>query len=158
MAFFEQIGKKLTDAGQNVAQQTKNLADRTQLGSAISEKERNIAQLCSALGREYYEAHKADESCEFAEKVARINALYAEIAQNREKISQIKGVVKCESCGADVPANAAFCNACGTKVVRPEPPAAPAAPVGRVCPACGCAVGEENAFCNHCGAKLDAAE
>lgn len=27
MEFFEQIGKKLTDAGQNVAQQTKDLAD-----------------------------------------------------------------------------------------------------------------------------------
>ncbi len=158
MAFFEQIGKKLTDAGQNVAQQTKNLADITQLNSAISEKERNIAQLLSELGREYYEAHKADEGCEFSEKLTQINALYAQICENREKIAQIKGIVKCEGCGADVPANASFCNACGAKVVRPEPPAAPAAPAGRVCPTCGGTVGAENAFCNHCGAKLEAAE
>ncbi len=31
MAFFEQIGKCLTDAGQNVAQQTKDFADVTKL-------------------------------------------------------------------------------------------------------------------------------
>ena len=153
MAFFEQIGKKLTDAGQNVAQQTKNLADITQLNSAISEKERNIAQLCSELGRAYYEAHKTDEGCEFAQLTARISALYTEIAENRDKIAQIKGVVKCGSCGAEVVANASFCNACGAKVVRPEPPAAPA---GRVCPSCGCAVGAESAICNQCGANIAA--
>ena len=38
MAFFEQLGKRLTDAGQNVVQQTKNLADVTQLNSAISDR------------------------------------------------------------------------------------------------------------------------
>lgn len=40
MAFFEQIGKKITNAGQNVAQQTKNFTDVTQLNSAISEREK----------------------------------------------------------------------------------------------------------------------
>ena len=42
MAFFEEIGKRLTNAGQNVAQQTKNLADVAQLNSAISDKEKKI--------------------------------------------------------------------------------------------------------------------
>lgn len=37
---FEQLGKRLTDAGQDVVQQTKNLADVTQLNSAISDKEK----------------------------------------------------------------------------------------------------------------------
>lgn len=55
MAFFEEIGKRLTDAGQNVAKQTKNLADVTQLNSAISEREKKIAQLFSAIGQAYYE-------------------------------------------------------------------------------------------------------
>ena len=38
MAFFEQLGKRLADAGQGVAQQTKNLADVTRLNSAIPKR------------------------------------------------------------------------------------------------------------------------
>ena len=49
MAFFEQIGKHLSDAGQNVAQQTKKLADVTQLNSTISEKQKKISQLYLAI-------------------------------------------------------------------------------------------------------------
>ena len=45
MDFFEQLGKKLTDTGQNVARQTKNLADVTQLNNAISEREKKVSQL-----------------------------------------------------------------------------------------------------------------
>ena len=118
MAFFEQLGKRLTDAGQNVAQQTKNLADVTQLNSAISDREKKISQLYLNIGQLYYEKHKGDSTAEHQEIIGEINALYAEIAQNREKIKQIKGVVKCSKCGADVPLNAAFCNACGTKIER----------------------------------------
>ena len=46
MAFFEQLGKRLTDTGQNVARQTKNLADVTQLNSAIADKEKRFPNLC----------------------------------------------------------------------------------------------------------------
>ena len=102
MAFFEQLAKRLTDAGQNVAQQTKNLADVTQLNSAISDKEKKISQLYLNIGQLYYEEHKGDSTAEHQEIIGEINALYAEIAQNREKIKQIKGVVMCPKCGADV--------------------------------------------------------
>ena len=120
MAFFEQIGKCITDAGQNVAQQTKNFADVAQLNNAISEKEKRISQLFLSVGEYYYEKHKDDETADELDKIAEINTLYAEIIQNREKINLIKGVTKCEACGADVPLNASFCNACGTKIVRTE--------------------------------------
>lgn len=154
MAFFEQIGKRLTDAGQNVAQQTKNLADVTQLNNAISEKERKISQLFLTMGQSYYERHKNDNSAEECEIIAEINSLYAEIFANREKIKQIKGVLKCENCGADVPLNAAFCNVCGTKVNRTEV-VREDTESKRLCPACHAIVEKDNIFCNHCGAKIE---
>ena len=123
MAFFEQLGKRLTDAGQNVAQQTKNLADVTQLNSAISDREKKISQLYLSIGQQYYESHKGDLSAEHRELINEINTLQAENEQNREKIKQIKGVVKCPHCGADVPLNAAFCSICGTKMIQSVPPA-----------------------------------
>lgn len=152
MAFFEELGKKLSDAGQNVAQQTKNLADVAQLNSAINEAERKITQLKTKLGQSYYEAHKNDASAEGADIIAQITALYADIQTTRDKINDIKGIVKCTKCGADVPVGSAFCGSCGTKV---EAPAASAAPSGNICPKCGTVVAEGKAFCNNCGTKIE---
>lgn len=154
MAFFEQLGKRLTDAGQSVAQQTKNLADVTQLNSAISDKERKISQLCLSIGQQYYESHKDDLTAEYRELLDEINDLYAEIAEKREKIKQIKGVVKCPNCGADVPLNAAFCNACGAKIERDDA-AGEKSGAQRRCPACHAVVSAEDSFCNNCGTKVD---
>lgn len=154
MAFFEQIGKRITDAGQNVAQQTKNLADVTQLNNAISEKEKRISQLFLSIGKYYYEKHKDDKTADELEKITEINMLYAEIIQNREKIKLIKGVTKCENCGADVPLNALFCNACGTKIVRMEC-IQPSDGNERLCPACHMPIDKDNLFCNHCGTKIE---
>lgn len=154
MAFFEQIGKRITDAGQNVAQQTKNFADVTQLNSAISDKEKKISQLCLNIGQLYYEEHKGDSSAEHREIIGEIDALYAEIEEDREKIKQIKGVVKCPKCGADVPLNAAFCNACGTKMESVDNSGGNDE-AKRYCPACHTAVGEDDVFCNNCGTKID---
>ena len=138
MAFFEQLRKRITEAGQGAAQQDKNFADVTRLNSAISDKEKKIAQLYQNIGQVYYERHGSDPAPEHQQAVEEIKGLFAEIAQNQEEIKQIKGIVKCPNCGADVPLQAAFCNACGTKMPQPTPPAAPA-PAGdmQTCPSCG---------------------
>lgn len=154
MAFFEQLGKRLTDAGQNVAQQTKNFTNVTQLNSEISDKEKKISKLYLNIGQLYYEEHRGDSSAEYREIVEEIDVLCSEIAQSREKIKQIKGVVKCPKCGADVPLNAAFCNVCGTKIVQTmivdgENGGA------RYCPKCHAVVAADHLFCNSCGAKMD---
>ena len=158
MAFFEQLGKRLTDAGQGVAQQTKNFTDVTRLNGTISEKEKKISQLYAAIGQAYFERHRNDAAAEEAQKIGEINALLAEIAQCREEIKQIKGVVKCPSCGADVALHCAFCSACGARFPQDEAAGQPAAADARLCPSCGAAVPKENLFCNRCGTKLDAAE
>lgn len=157
MDFFEKLGKRISDMGSAVAQNTKNFADTTSLQKANSDNKKKIEQLYATIGKAYYEAHKNEADAAEAATMAEITALLAQIEENDEKIKQIKGVTKCESCGADVPADAAFCNNCGTKVVKPvAAPAAEAAPVSdqRLCPTCGQPVGKDNMFCNNCGAKL----
>lgn len=154
MPFFEQLGKRLTDAGQSVAQQTKNFADVTQLNSAVSDKEKKISQLYLNMGRLYYEKHKNDLSADFRPLMEEITALYAEIAENRDKIKQIKGIAQCPKCGANLPANAAFCHSCGAKLER-DSAVSGSNTAQRCCPVCHAMVDAGNAFCNHCGAKLD---
>lgn len=151
MAFFEQIGKRLTDVGQGVAQQTKNFTDVTRLNSVISEKERKISQLYAMLGQAYYEQHREDPAAEEAQTIEELNRTFAEIRQCQEEIRQIKGAVKCPNCGADAAPDALFCNACGARLPKTAVPAAET----RTCPNCHAQVGKDNLFCNHCGTKLE---
>ena len=137
MSIFEKIGEKLSGAGQGVAQQVKNFADVARLNSIISEKEKQIAQLYIEIGQAYYEHHKIDPQGEEIERIQKISSLNAEILECKENIKQIKGVTKCPNCGADVSLDAAFCNACGTKI----PPAAKVEDIssnesGALCPNC----------------------
>lgn len=157
MAIFERIGKQLTDAGQSAAQQTRNLTDVARLSSAISEKEKKISQLYSVIGQSYYEKHKHDSAAEESEGIEEINSLFYEIAQNCEKIKQIKGVMTCENCGADVPANSAFCNVCGTRINHVTVVGKDVG-LGRRCPCCNAVVEKGNRFCMRCGTRIDEAD
>ena len=161
MDFFEKLGKRISDMGSTVAQNTKNFADTTSLQKANSDNKKKIEQLYTAIGKAYYEAHKNEADAAEAATMAEITALLAQIDENNEKIKQIKGVTKCANCGEDIAPDAMFCNNCGTKVVRETAAPAPeagvaAAPVVEksVCPTCGQPVGQGNLFCNNCGAKL----
>ncbi len=154
MAFFEQIGKHLTDAGQNVAQQTKNLAETTQLNNTISEKEKKISELYISLGKSYYDRHKNDTSATDQKMIEQINTLYSEILECKNKIKKIKGITKCIKCGADIPVNVAFCSNCGTKIILEETPE-PKDKDERICNVCGTKISKDNLFCTHCGTKID---
>ena len=102
------------------------------------------------------DSHKIDPQGEEIERIQKISSLNAEILECKENIKQIKGVTKCPNCGADVSLDAAFCNACGTKI----PPAAKVEDIssnesGALCPKCHNPVTAGNAFCNHCGTKIE---
>ncbi len=153
MAFFEEIGKKLSSAGQGVAQSTKNFADVTRLNGVISEKEKRIAQLQAAIGEAYYNNHKDDPDAEEKQSIDEINTLKKEIQQHQDEIQQIRGVTKCPKCGADVAITAGFCNVCGTQMPR-QTVAEPVGEEGTVCPNCHKAVAKGSAFCTNCGTKL----
>lgn len=116
MAFFEQLGKKLSDAGQSVVQQTKNFTETTRLNSSVSEAEKKIESLYVTLGKAYYDSHRDDSSAEGSEIIAEITAAFAQIEELKEQINQIKTANKCPSCGAEISAGSAFCKNCGAKL------------------------------------------
>lgn len=153
MAFFEQLGKKITDTGHAVAQQTKDMSHVARLNSAVSEKEQQISQLITALGQAYYRQHRQDPQAENLETIQQINEAFAEIARYKEEINQIKGVTKCPACGADVTLDSAFCRVCGAKAVHGAQKAPSQEP--DVCPNCHKPITSGNVFCNYCGTKLN---
>ena len=138
MSFIEKLGKKLTDAGQGISQQTRNLADTARLNASINDRKKQVSAGYASLGQAYYLRHMRDPECEFWSEVDGLNRLFEQIRSAEEEIRQIRGVTACEKCGADIPAGAAFCSACGTPAPKPAP--------------------EGNRFCTSCGAKLDDGE
>lgn len=157
MAFFEQLGKKLSDAGQGAAQQAKIFSEVAKLNSAISDKERKISQLYLAIGQAYYALYKDDISANEYEKMEEITTLNDEIVKCREEINRVKGIAKCPSCGADVALGSAFCCNCGAKMPQPEPVPEPQPEPVRLCPNCQTPVASEDRFCNNCGTKMEEA-
>ena len=155
MDFFEKIGKRLSDAGQNVAQQTKGFADVAKLNAGISKTEKKISQLLLVIGQAYYQKHKNDADAEEIELIKQINALYAEIAESQEKIKQIKGLVKCPNCGTDLPSGASFCTVCSTQMNTTEENNSNTPSDERVCPSCKSPVEPGHLFCMYCGAKME---
>lgn len=147
MAFFETLGGKIINAGQSIAQSTKNFADVTKLNSAVSDYEKQIMDLYTIVGKAYYERHKDDANAEERQRIMAINSLFKQIDDLKQQVKEIEGFTKCPNCGGDVPRDALFCNNCGSKIVKET--------AGRHCSNCGMPIAADSMFCAHCGTKVE---
>ena len=177
MGFFDDFGKKISDASQGAIAKTKDFADVAKLNSNISDEERRINNAYQQIGKLYFEMHLEDfEDC-FKDHFAAINESLGKIQDYRQQITNIKGVVKCPNCGAEVPKDSAFCSSCGTPVPKQDVPAAEAvvvsapeaapvetpveeapaveAPVEKKCSSCGATLEDGALFCTNCGTKVE---
>ena len=179
MAFFDELGRKISKTSQGVVRKTKDFADTTKLGGLISDEEKQIDALYHQIGQAYFDMHKDDPEYELSALVAAVHDAQNRIEQYRDQINQINGIMKCPNCGTDVPNGSLFCNGCGTRMPekeQPEPVAAgvPCAVCGalvaegmrfcsccgadmqqiKICPQCGNRLADEMVFCNNCGAKV----
>ena len=159
MAFFEEISKKITNAGQGVAQQAKNLSDTARLNAKISENKKRMSQLLFEMGNDYYKKHRKDQDCEEQEYIDRINVLFREILRFQKEIEEIKTSETCKVCGSRITEGAAFCMSCGSRVCEEEiEDAENETAVVRRCPACGADIDEDSTFCTACGQRLEDAD
>ncbi len=154
MGFFDDFGKKMSQVGQNAAQQTKIIAETAKLNSRISDEEKQINNLYIQIGKNYFEANKDNDSAEYKELMVGITDAQARIAQYQEQIRVVKGIRNCPNCGAEVPNNSAFCNSCGAKMPAQETAPVAAAPASVKCPQCGTDVAAGSKFCDGCGCDL----
>ena len=153
MTLFEQFGKRITDAGQGVAQQAKNFSETTRLNAKIAENKKKMSQLLFELGQEYYKVHRKDADCEGKKYIDEVNDLFHEILKLQEEIESIKTAKICNTCGARIPEGAAFCMSCGAKIDG-DNESADASSEARKCPACGNEVEAGNKYCIFCGNRL----
>ena len=153
MAFFEKMGKTVTEAGQKTMAKTKDLADLAKLNLTISEAEKAISNQHVQIGKLYASLHKEDFEEAFAEMFQIISDAEEKINSAKAQIQEIKGSRNCEQCGAVVPNGAAFCSSCGAAVPVIETKA-PESDDYVSCVHCGGAVKKGMRFCTSCGKPM----
>ena len=153
MAFFEKLSKTVTEASQKTIAKTKELADTSRLNSMISEEEKIITNQYFQIGKLYVSIHKDDFEDDFAGMIGAIAEAEAKIRDYKRQIQDIKGVQRCEKCGAEVPNGAAFCSACGATMPKVQ---APVSTDYIKCENCGAEVKKGMRFCTSCGKPMEA--
>ena len=153
MDFFDNIGKKLTKAGQAVAQKTKDVTGIAKLNSAIYDEEKKINNTYTEIGKLFVKKNADTSEPDFAALIGLIKESEDLIRSYRGQILEIKGVVRCEKCGAEVTNGSAFCTFCGNAVpVRTKKDNDAENDGKSVCRVCGVELEEGAHFCTACGA------
>lgn len=154
MAFFDNVGKKISEKGQSAAQKAKGFAEASRINSLISGEEANINNNYYQIGKLFVSMHANDCEDEFKGMIDAIYKSTAKIAEYKEQVQIIKGIVKCEKCGADVPIQSAFCNSCGAPMPKRNTETK-ADPNSVICSKCGSSVKAGMRFCTCCGNVMD---
>lgn len=154
MAFFDNVGKKLSQAGQGALQKTKDMADIARLNSLVADEEKRLNNNYYQIGKLYAQLHYMDfEDC-FSSHILAIKSSLAKIDELKAEIQTLRAVAKCPNCGAEVSTSSMFCNACGTAMpnVADKTVAQPADSVR--CSSCGNFVNKNMKFCTSCGTPM----
>lgn len=182
MEFFNGIGKKISQTGQGVVQKTKDTAEIIKLNGVISDEEKKLNNAYIQIGQLYAVKYQENAEEDFKALVEQVHTSLSEIENLKQQILDIKGVKRCNNCGAEIPVNATFCSGCGAKVFQinmsnfnrcancgnpvekglkfctscglPLEVNSPKTAT-KICPSCNANINEDVAFCPECGTKLD---
>ncbi len=154
MAFFEDIGKKVTQTSQGAIKKTKAMAESAKINTQISAENKNIWDNYTKLGERYVELFGEAPDENLTEYVSAVREAKLKIEEYEEQLLKLKGVERCPNYGAEMKDGALFCTACGTKL--PEPPVEEDIPAEvNACENCGKPLGEGALFCSGCGQKVE---
>lgn len=147
MAFLDDLGRKISQTGQTALQKTKDMTDVAKINGEISEEERKINNAYLQIGKVYAQTHSNGYEEAFADMMLTVKEAQNKISSFRHQIQDIKGVVRCGNCGAEIANTVAFCSSCGTPIPRQGSMGIPA----RRCSNCGAEMEEDASFCSKCG-------
>ena len=152
MGFFDDLGKKVTDAGQKTVQKTKEMSEVARINSLISQNENRINTIYYQIGKLYVNIHEFDYEEEFGGMISQVIELEQQISEFRKQIQEIKGIQFCEKCGAEVARGVAYCSSCGAVMPRTEKQEYYEDCVK--CVRCGSWVKKGMRFCTSCGQSM----
>lgn len=156
MSFFDEIGKKITDAGRTAAEKAKDIAEVSHLNSVIKENDDRLCSLYCELGEMYFKAHRSDTSSEFAAKIKEISSVLAKTDEYRRSLLELKGLIKCPFCGAEFSEEESDCPKCGRAVPHKAQKIVDEQGESKlVCRVCGYHMRPDSNFCLMCGTPVE---
>lgn len=151
MAFWDNFSQKASETTAKAMQKAKEMSDIAKLNSMISEEETKINNTYYQIGKLYVAMHHQDYEEEFVGMVTTIREADEKIKSYKQQVQDIKGVMCCTQCGAEVQAGVAFCSSCGA----PMPKVQQISMEEMVrCEGCGAMVKKEARFCTSCGKPM----
>ncbi len=151
MAFFDNLGKMASEATAKAMQKAQELSEISRINSLISEEEKKNNATYYQIGKLYVSVHGSDGEENFSGMVAAVLEGEQKINDYRKQIQNIKGVQRCEKCGAEVARGVAFCSSCGA----PMPKVENLLPDDVIrCESCGTMVKRGMRFCTSCGKPM----
>ncbi len=125
--------------------------DPQKLQELIAQEGQKIQNAYLEIGKRYAAGHRQKADPEFAPEMAVIAKAEAQILELWKALLDLKGMIRCSSCGSEIAKESVFCPFCGTparETVQPEPEAKPR------CPQCGVVISKDMRFCIQCGHKV----
>ena len=96
MGFFDELGKKISVASQDMMQKGKDFADTTKLNSQIHDEERKISAVYTKIGKKYFEEFHQAAGAGYQDLVDEIHASLAKIAEYQDKLNALKAGVEAQ--------------------------------------------------------------
>ena len=142
MAFFDELGKKLSAAAGTAADKAKGLGEITKLKTQILGVQSDINSSLLELGRKVYEQEKRSPESAYAADCAAITGLYEQVESLRARIALVKSddasdddcIINTEEAPAEEGTASVKCPACGESIYL-DPDAIPEDHL-IVCPSC----------------------
>ena len=115
MGFFNELGKKTSEATNKITKETK-------LRLKMGDNKNKINNLYQEIGKKVYEKYVRGDSIsikeELKEECDKIDELSKEIEEARLEILKLNNKRLCPNCFAEVEKSAAFCSKCGEKLAE----------------------------------------
>ena len=117
MGFFNEIGKKTSEATSKITKETK-------LKLKINDNKNKIENIYEEIGKIVYEKHVREENIsikeELQEECSKIDELSKEIEVARKEILRLNNKRQCPKCYAEIENEAVYCSKCGQKLENVE--------------------------------------
>lgn len=153
MAIWNSLSKKASETTAKAVQQAKMMTEVARLNSLVSDEEKKITNNYYQIGKLYVATHRDNYAEDFVGMIMAIAESEQKIKEYRAQIQDVKGVIKCGNCGAEVPKGIAFCSACGNAMPQVE---VVDTSKHDKCASCGAMVEKGMRFCTSCGNAMTA--